>query len=363
MKKLLLIISTMYLTGCSVAKPVVLSAPIQQINSAYDSNNTRNGATDMEIVKRGYYEIASQIDENVSLLCTTEIYITPYNNPSYFDFRDDNRSTRVEGNYRSFDTNIFFQTKASCKIDVRNRSDIIYRWENSETMQINTSQASKNTRAFKMYKLPYNIATQVNMSNSAIMQTYVYQNTLETKKDISGNFIVNPYTYTYRIYRNEIRGGQIYYYDSGLYNVADFIPPLEDPNANRLGLYYYNDIETIGAMTIQWPQIINNDDILSDYTTELNNIFTSFFECNENINGRLTYQYNASLSDELTAYQTGYNQGLEEGAEGVGVGWVRQVFRAIQAFLDFDFGFFKLGHLLGGILVIAVVIFVVRWFR
>lgn len=364
MKKLLLIITTMYLTGCSVAKPVVLSAPIQQIKNAYDSNNTRNGATDMEIVKRDRSWIYSTIDPTISILVASEIYITPFNNPSYFDFRDDDLSTREEGNYRSFDTNIFFQTKASCRVRVYGSgSATLYERENSETMLINTSQASKNTRAFKMYKLPYNVATQVDMSQNRRMQTYVYTNTLETKMNSSGNFIINPDTYTYTSYINVIRNGQIYYQSSEDYNVADALPSLEDPNANRLGLYYYYDIETIGAMTISRPQMINDDPILSDYATEFNNIFSSFFECSANNNGLLEYQYNASLSDELTAYQTGYNQGLEEGTEGVGVGWVRQVFRAIQAFLDFDFGFFKLGHLLGGLLVIAVVIFVVRWFR
>lgn len=363
MKKLLLIISTMYLTGCSVAKPVVLSAPLQQINRAYDSNNTRNGATDIEIVKRDSYWFPSSIAENTFVNCRTEIYITPYNNPSYFQFTDDSSSTREEGNYRSYDTNIFFQTKASTRILYIENNQITYELIDSQTMLINTSQASKNTRAFKMYKLPYNIATQINMNDSSLIQSYVYTNTLETKQEISGNFVVNPYSYTYTSYANMVLNGQIYYYDTGTYNIADYLPPLEDPNANRLGLYYYYDIETVGAMSIPRSTMVNNDAIFSDYASELVDNWKTFFECSTNSNGFLTYQYNASLSDELTAYQTGYNQGITEGAEGVGVGWIRQVFRAIQAFLDFDFGFFKLGHLLGGILVIAIVIFVVRWFR
>lgn len=368
MKKLLLIISTMYLTGCSVAKPVVLSAPLQQIKAIkhnLSGDTLRNGTNDFEIVK--FYSTAV-FEQNTRLEMYFEIYITPYNNPAHLSYTEDDRSSSIEGGYKSFDTSLFFDTKASLRLHY-------YDFKNSQTLEqillttnMQRSTTGADQRVFKTYRLPYDTASWIGNNGSSIY-SYVYANTLHCFLRPAGNnedyITINPYNYEFREYRNVLINSQIYYYLTAVVNMQDRLPtiPGED-NTNKLSQLYYNDLYTVGCMNINWWNELDNTTYIKNYKQEIRDGALNFFFGSSSLEeGYLDYQYNASLSQELTAYQTGYNDGLQEGKDGVGTSWIRQVFRAIQAFLDFDFGFFKLGHLLGGILVIAIVVFVVRWFR
>lgn len=363
-KKLLLTLSFLYLTGCSVAKPVILNASYKQLNQvkkAYTQTTVRNGANDLEIIKSeagryAYIAGEQRIDYYI------DFYVTPYNNPQYFDYEDDENSTRQDGNYRSYNANLFFDVKASIRLYFRNlvsgatEESALF----TNIMQRNTSQAAINTKVFKMYKLPYN-TNQIPMTDGAFFNSYVYNNTLETYEAFNG-IVINPLTYKFKALRNRVYGGYIYAFTDYEEDISNLLPPLEDPNANRLNLFYYNDFITLGALKINRFNELENYPKLNAYANELKTVCLNFFNCN-NQTGNLSFQYNASISEELTTYENGYSQGIEEGTNGVGTTRVQQVFRAIQSFLNIDFGFFKLAHVLGGMLVIAIVIFVVRWFR
>lgn len=114
--------------------------------------------------------------------------------------------------------------------------------------------------------------------------------------------------------------------------------------------------------------------------------YTSFF--NQFLNNRENYNFtqitNWQLDDNTTLkafrsdiqtstydpvlprQERAYNEGVDEGESHVqpkGLEWVKALFRTLEGFFNINFGFFTMGQLLGGVMVMGIVIFILRWFR
>ena len=76
----------------------------------------------------------------------------------------------------------------------------------------------------------------------------------------------------------------------------------------------------------------------------------------------LDFTYNSSINNTNTAWKDGYNNGRELQNTPVGLEWVKGAAKTLESFLNLNFGFFNLGQLLGGVIVIVIVLWILRRF-
>lgn len=367
-KKLVLLCSVFYLTGCNISKPIILNAlNKKQVNYAYSQTSVRNGASNFVVARKTQTNVRDPENNDRQLECIFQIYISPLNNPASFDYRVNNYNngqTPQDGQYKNIDASLFFQTKVTAKLYYVNRLTNVRleTYEKSITMQTVGNEQLKNIKVFKMYKLPYSTYDWPQVDNTYVF-SYVYNNTLTAEyNDLTDIMTITPTNYEYDRFFNIVSHNEIFARFDANVNIADQLPdiPGED-NSNKLQQFYYYDFATLGALSISWRNELESYANLSRFKDAVRQQTSLFL--NLNTDGKITYQYNASLTEELSAFNDGYSLGIEEGQQGTGTTRIQQVFRAIQSFLNIDFGFFKLAHVLGGMLVIAIVIFIVRRFR
>lgn len=340
MKRTLTIITALYLTGCSVAKPLVLNNQInapKQVLKAYTNLNTRNGANDFEFIFGYRNDINSLLTvDNQDFIFSFILYAMPRTNPEY-------SISSSNGTYYIYNTELMYNIKLGLQLYAESDNTFHLVYHNTYTMELN----SNHSKDFFAYHLPGDLASRQNPNSQIKTFTYSPSITMQTVYDSDDymNFYVDCNNIKETTLNAILSNNKIYYYylsSRNITNTADYY--------TFDYLYTYNlgrDLESIkdGLSMAIFTRIYNSMGLDIDETS-------SFI-----------FDYNASFSEEYNAFMDGYNQGLDEGQNGIATPRIRQIFRAIQAFLDFDFGFFKLGHLLGGILVIAIVVFIVRRFR
>lgn len=341
MNKSISIISALYLAGCSVAKPLVLNNQInapKQVLKAYTNGNTRNGTNNFYLID-GFRNDENHpiITDNNNYIVSFMLYALPYNNPLNFNYE----VIKQNGTYFVFQSSLMYNFKIG--IEIQAESDGEYHNVINLTQAMTLAQDVKTKLLFKSYHLPYDTNDWSNSNDN--FNAYDIENTISIHFGGSGALYVEPENFNEIAYLTTLRNDNIYYSFERSTQIVNAKSCWAEP---YLFIDWVSEVQTIDAQLAT--------EIINFFKTNLN-LFNSYEK------KYYTFNYNCSFSEELTAFNDGYIAGLEEGAEGVGTSWIRQVFRAIQAFLDFDFGFFKLGHLLGGVLVIAIVIFIVRWFR